>query len=131
MSPFVKDNVLPFLINEPNKKTSVQISHEIEELLNKYTDITFWAQFPKVEWLLQFGFNKEEAKQIYTEYADWDFQLFKGLWKELPEKCRVKCHDITPLISKLSNNSLPQNTQLHHALADAKWNYEVWRIINK
>lgn len=131
MSPFVKDNVLPFLIKEPNKKTRSQISNDIEELLNKYLELKFWAQFPTIDWLTKFGFGEDDAKEIFTKYADWDFQLFKRLWNVLPEKFNVKCSNLTTLINEIPQNSLPINNQQHHALADAKWNYEVWKIYNK
>ena len=128
MSPFVKDNVLPYLIKEPERKSSTQISHDIEKLLEDYSNLQFWAQFPKKDWLLNFGFNEKEVESIYTKYANWDFQLFKKLWEILPQKFDVKCNNITTLIARLPKESFPKNNQLHHALADAKWNYEVWHL---
>ena len=84
LSSFVQDKVLPYLDPPEKRKPRNMISQEIEALFQNEKDITIWAIFPTLEQLDSFCYNKFSSIELFEKYADWDFQLLKGLWKRLP-----------------------------------------------
>lgn len=131
ISDFVKENVLKYLDPESQRKTNIQITNDITELFKDYSSLVFWTQQPTIEWIKNFGHSNFEAQEIIEKYGDWDFQLFKKLWTNLPKKFDTECKNITPLLSRKPPEELPKNNLLHNALADAKWIFEVWKLENK
>jgi hypothetical protein len=128
LSSFVQQKVLPYLDPPEKRKSQNIISQEIEALFYKEKDLTFWAIFPTLEQLNSFSNNEYSSHELFEKYADWDFQLFQRLWKNLPSKFQLKCKNLTTILEKLPKKLLPENKSAHNALSDAMWNYEVWKI---
>lgn len=130
VSDFVKKNVLKYLDPPATRKSRDKISKEIDNLLRDHDQLEFWSVFPTTQLLEKLVPPDMNTNDILVEYGDWDFQLFKELWKELPAKFNTKCNNLTPIIKQLPQDILPNNTDVHSAISDAKWNYEIWNLSN-
>lgn len=132
VSEFVKEKVIPYLPKETDRKSRELISKEVENLLGDKEDLVFWAVFPTKKQLLNYGLTEEKSEGLYNKFADYDFQLFKGLWngKYLPLSIPEKCNDLSPLIAEIPKENLPENTKSHDPLSDAYWDLEVWKKYN-
>lgn len=75
-----------------------------------------------------------DKPEFWAYYADYDWvalcQLF-GTMMDLPEGWPMYCRDIKQWCDQLGNPKLPdQQSQEHHALADARWNRQAWEFLN-
>lgn len=95
--------------------------------------------------------------EFYAYYADYDWVLFCSLYGrmiDLPETYPMYCKDLKQMLDDkaekmsgalmgLNNNDFkekinkikefdnyPKQTSEHNALADAKWNYELYKFLN-
>jgi len=71
--------------------------------------------------------------EFWAYYADYDWvalcQLF-GRMIDLPPAWPMYCRDIKQEADRLGNPKLPeQGKGEHHALSDARWNYEAWEFL--
>jgi hypothetical protein len=71
--------------------------------------------------------------EFWGYYADYDWvvlcQLF-GTMIDLPKGWPMYCRDIKQLADDMGNPPLPeQGKGEHHALADARWNKQVWEFL--
>ena len=74
-----------------------------------------------------------ERSQFWGYYADYDWvvfcQLF-GTMMDLPKGWPMYCCDLKQLCDSIGNPPLPkQNSTEHNALADARWNKEVYDFL--
>jgi hypothetical protein len=71
--------------------------------------------------------------EFWGYYADYDWVVFCQLFGrmiDLPKGFPMYCNDIKQLAMSLGNPKLPeQSTTEHHALADARWNKEVYDFL--
>ena len=72
-----------------------------------------------------------ERPEFWAYYADYDWvavcQLY-GTMMDLPKTWPMFCMDLKQLAVHLGDPRLPQQESIeHHALADARWNRDVWR----
>jgi hypothetical protein len=125
-SQFVKENVLPQIKNEKSKSRSV-IANELTTFVRDYDKVQFWAVFPTIDQINFLNDSTESNQEIYNKYKDYDFQLMMDLWKSPPLNIIRACNDLAPLINKYKNE-LPNNNAEHQALADAEWNFRLWRM---
>lgn len=75
-----------------------------------------------------------EKPEIWAYYADYDWvalcQLF-GTMMDLPKGWPMYCRDVKQLCDSVGNPQLPkQESQEHHALADAVWTKRAWDFLN-
>lgn len=106
-SPWVKENVLPFLKGPVLHRESIARS------------------------LIHFAGEKPE---FWAYYADYDWvalcQLY-GTMMDLPKGWPMYCRDIKQWCDMLGNPTLPkQGKSEHHALADALWNRSAWEFLS-
>lgn len=113
-SPWVRDNVLPFLnygnviTTEPIQRA--RIAHEIVQLVGEKPE--FWAYYADYDWVVL-------------------CQLF-GTMMDLPKGWPMYCRDIKQLCDHLGNPQLPKQIGgTHNALEDAKWCREAWSFLNQ
>lgn len=71
--------------------------------------------------------------EFWGYYADYDWvvfcQLF-GTMMDLPKGWPMYCRDLKQWCDMLGNPKLPAQTSTeHNALADARWNVEVWKFL--
>src|SRR5690606_37315943 len=75
-----------------------------------------------------------ESPEFWAYYADYDWvvlcQLF-GRMIDLPKGWPMYCRDLKQWCDELGNPQLPKQASTeHNALADARWNMEVWDFLN-
>lgn len=105
-SDWVRENVLPHLIGLAVPRTT--IASEIVRFAGDKPE--FWAYYADYDWVALY--------QLY------------GTMMQLPNGWPKYCRDIKQLADSLGNIRLPkQDTGEHYALADAKWNWESWRLL--
>lgn len=72
------------------------------------------------------AFIGDDKPEFWGYYADYDWVVFCWLFGsmvDLPKGWPMYCRDIKQWADQLGNPKLPeQETDEHHALADAKWN---------
>jgi 3'-5' exoribonuclease-like protein len=72
--------------------------------------------------------------EFWGYYADYDWVVFCQLFGtmiNLPKGWPMYCRDLKQWCDMLGNPRLPKQTsQEHNALADARWNKEVWDFLN-
>jgi hypothetical protein len=76
-----------------------------------------------------------QSPEFWGYYADYDWvvlcQLY-GRMIDLPESWPMFCMDIKQLAVSLGNPTLPkQESTEHHALADARWNRDVYNFLTR
>lgn len=73
--------------------------------------------------------------EFWGYYADYDWVVFCWLFGsmiDLPKGWPMYCRDIKQLADSLGNPTLPEQTSTeHHALADARWNFEAWKFLKE
>jgi hypothetical protein len=85
--------------------------------------------------LLQFVQQGGDTPQWWAYYADYDWvalcQLF-GRMVDLPQDWPKFCMDLKQEAVRLGNPPLPRQGETeHHALADARWNAEVYAHLER
>jgi DNA polymerase III epsilon subunit-like protein len=79
------------------------------------------------------GFVGDDTPEFWAYYADYDWVIFCSLFGcmiDLPEHFLKYCMDLKQWAVQLGNPELPKqmNTE-HNALADARWNREVYAFL--
>jgi hypothetical protein len=79
--------------------------------------------------------DKHGKPEFWGYYADYDWvvlcQLF-GAMMDLPKGWPMYCRDIKQECDRLGNPKLPdQGKDEHHALADARWNWQAWQFLQE
>ena len=124
-------------------KTNEQITKEIKEFIYKKEDILYNHQDCKIN-------NIGEVKsniQLYAYYADYDWVAFCWLFgkmNDLPKGFPMYCTDLKQTLDSKEWHyrgvdydheglkrvpDYPTQNNNHNALADAKWNYELYKFI--
>lgn len=83
--------------------------------------------------LLDYVAEAGESPEFWGYYADYDWvavaQLF-GTMMDLPADWPMFCMDLKQEAVRLGNPTLPeQSSAEHHALADARWNQQVYDFL--
>lgn len=76
--------------------------------------------------------------EFYGYYADYDWVLFCSLFGrmiDLPKGFPMYCRDLKQILDEKGihlkeHSNYPKQTSEHDALADAKWNYELYKFLN-
>ncbi len=115
-------------------KNNSEIAGEIvrfihQPIINKYDDgFVFYDQVVSNAFVL----NKEPYHEFYGYYADYDWVLFCSLFgtmMDLPLGFSMYCRDLKQMLdfSGRDKNDVPKQENEHNALADAKWNLELYK----
>lgn len=109
-SDWVKEHVFPQLEPENERKSLLTIQTEMVEFIG-YQIPEIWAYYASFDWVA----------------VMW---LYGGM-KQLPVNFPLYCRELKQEIDRLKfpRESLPKNPQGHHALADARWNYKVHKLL--
>lgn len=70
-------------------------------------------------------FIGDDKPEFWGYYADYDWVVFCWLFGrmiDLPEHFPMYCNDIKQLCNSLGDPALPDTSNEHHALDDARWN---------
>lgn len=129
------------LINKYGK-TNKQIAEEVYEFCSndyhKGNNLTFSQ---RKEYPLYDKFKPE----VYGYYSDYDWVVFCWLFGkmiDLPKGFPMYCKDLKQELSRKQceikgdaveldrRRDYPKQTNEHHALADARWNYELYKFLN-
>jgi len=106
-SEWVKDNVLRYVADTP-PISKEQIKNDI------------------------LAFVGEDTPEFWAYYADYDHvalcQLF-GTMMDLPKHFPMFTRDIRQLMDK-SDVDLPEQKDVHHALADARWTRDAYQALS-
>ena len=77
----------------------------------------------------------DDKPVFWGYYADYDWVVFAqlfGTMMDLPKGWPMYCRDLKQWCDELGNPDLPkQRSTEHNALADAKWNAEVYDFLRK
>ena len=127
-------------------KTNKQIAKEIQHFVANRP-----IEANKEQWILDYD-TKDVS--FYGYYCDYDWVVFCWLFGkmiDLPKGFPMYCNDLQQesdriynikkeeyikgggrnFISKISNHlDYPKQTNEHNALADARWNYELYKFLN-
>jgi hypothetical protein len=114
-SPWVLENVVPHLIEDDNvwknRKTIKQ-------------DILIFMDIEK--------YGKPELWGYYSAYDHVVFCQLFGTMMDLPEGYPRYTRDLKQWCDQLGNPRLPSpESGRHHALDDARWNRDIWQILNE
>ena len=108
---WLQDNVMPHLGKVP-KQSLEEIGRGILEFVGEDERPEFWAYHADYDWVV--------FCQIFGRMID------------LPDGFPKFCRDIKQLASDLGNPQLPkQESDEHHALADARWNKRAHEFLVK
>jgi hypothetical protein len=106
-NPWVQDNVLPLLPPQEERRSKLMIRQRLLEFVDADPKPEFWAYYADYDWVVM-------------------CQLF-GRMIDLPKRWPMFCLDLKQLQHSLGNPNLPaQQSAEHHALADARWNQQVY-----
>lgn len=128
-SEFVQETVLPKLPAKPDRKPPSMVKKEIYDFIDTKQGVDgFWCLYPTEEELHQWGFNEDETGEAMNTYGDIDLQFVQQLLGDMyANSWPDSGSNLVPLVKKLEQtNQLPDNDQVHNALADAQWNRLVW-----
>lgn len=150
---WVKDNVIRKIFEEACNhpaglygfekefiKSNTQIANEIRSFFGCWRDQLFW--------------RAPNGIQVYGYYSDYDWVLFCSLFGrmiDLPKGFPIYCRDLKQSLDekslKYSEQSIPfqsqeeclknlknrkdypKQTNEHNALADARWNHELYKFL--
>lgn len=76
--------------------------------------------------------DNDNKPLFYGWYADYDWVVFCQLFGKmihLPPNFPRYCRDVKQISDMLANPRLPQNTDEHNALEDAKWTMKVYNYL--
>jgi hypothetical protein len=91
-------------------------------------------------WQDQHFYRAPEGIEVYAHYADYDWVLFCALFgkmMDLPKGFPMYCRDLKQMIDESGltkewkEKNCPDPTDEHNALADAKWNMNLFNAINR
>lgn len=135
-------NNLKYLIKKYGK-TNKQIAEEIKDFcLDKFIGIEYDLA-KKIEYID--GKPSKSLPQFYAYYADYDWVAFCWLFGrmiDLPGGFPMYCIDLKQELSRKQSEikgdavelyrrkDYPKQTNEHNALADAKWNKELYEFLN-
>jgi hypothetical protein len=88
--------------------------------------------------------GKPDDVEFYAYYADYDWVVFCWLFgkmKDLPKGFPYYCRDLQQELDRLEDkyanqlmdiprDNYPKQTNEHNALADARWNFELYKFLN-
>lgn len=138
-SSFTKWN-LKFMINRYGK-TQVEIAEEIKDYLftcfvdanSKIPEYEFYGYYADYDWVV-FCWLFGKMKDLPTGFP----MYCKDLKQLLDEKISVFCKNeirstsFTSALSRIKKmDNYPKQSNEHSAICDAKWNYELYKFINK
>lgn len=115
---WVRANVLPQLPSKENPawRSRQQIRQDISNFV-----------------LIGKGITEDCKPQFWGYYCDYDWVVFCQLFGkmiDLPKSYPMYCRDLKQWCDDLGNPELPELAAgEHHALADALWNFEVWKFL--
>ena len=126
VNPWVKKNVVPRLrgashCHRPGGRAVADITLPETKIRN---------------WVQEF-IGKDKAPVIWAYYADYDWVLFCqlfGAMVNLPKNFPMLCMDLQQWWIHLGcpeEMKPPKPTDAHHALADARWNEEFFKNMDK
>lgn len=87
--------------------------------------------------ILRFIMDGDEKPSFWGYFADYDWVVFAqlfGVMVDMPHGWPKFCLDLKQVWRMLGGSTvkLPQDPdEEHHALADARWNFEVWKVLNE
>ena len=119
-NPWVKENVLPLLGPEEERKSKETIRDEVLAFIQApgghrlriYPE--FWAYFADYDWVV----------------FCWLFGAMADLPQHFPKYCRDLQQEADRLGLKASQRP-PKPNKEHNALADARWNMELWEVLEQ
>ena len=127
---WVKENVFPHLWSRS--------TDEVRATANKWSrdggtgGLLYYSDIAKD--LRRWINEGKDTPEFWAYYADYDWvalcQLY-GAMVDLPEGWPMFCLDLKQWCYQLGDPRLPEQTSTeHHALADARWNFEVYKFLN-
>lgn len=108
----------------------------IAQDLIDYFDIPptkIWSSSPDVPWVMSLGFSEEVARQVVSQYSDYDLKLIQNLMgpcylNHWPKQIT----NIDPLKERLARlDQLPANPNQHDSSADAEFAFEIWKRVQR
>ena len=72
--------------------------------------------------------------EFYGYYADYDHVVLSWLFGkmiDLPSGFPMYTKDLKQMLDVFPNTEKPKQTNSHNALADAKWNFELYKVLEK
>ena len=120
VSPFVREHVLPLLDRAHQRLPRTELAKAVADFVGP--NPTFWAWCPSVPDIRAFA-GPERAARLHRQFADWDYQLLRGLFDVVPAGWPTTCEDLHALANGVE---LPHNPNPHDPLSDAHWGRAVW-----
>lgn len=114
LNPWLKENVVPHLKGGSVRKPRGQIASDILNLIAADIKPQFWGYFVAHDWVLLCG--------LYGGLLNMPLILPGFAW------------DLKAELVRAGFNGAPacrREGPAHHALFDAKWNFAVWRELNR
>lgn len=132
VSLFVEQNIIPYLPYISERKSRQVVSEELFEFISAEPEPPgqIWCLFPTEDELKEWGFKEGEIPNVIEKYGDIDLQLLEDLLGfRYPADWPGTGSNLVPIMNKLKEKErVPDNEQIHNALADARWNKKVWEV---
>jgi hypothetical protein len=129
---WVKQNVLAKLPERHVNLSDPSISPRIKN------DSTRWMGERWIREQIVKFIGDDDEPEFYAYFADYDWVVFCRLFGrmiDLPKTFPMWCRDLKQMMwergldSDWKDEHVPQNGNEHDALADAKWNFELYKKI--
>ena len=154
---WLRDNVCKNIFNNSiyHNYTEINTLNELKNLVCHFGKSNKQIAKEVIEFTCESNINKGRKPEFYGYYADYDWVVFCWLFGrmiDLPEGFPMYCIDLKQELDnkadrlRLPNTELskeqmietikstanyPKQTNEHNALSDARWNYELYKFLNK
>jgi hypothetical protein len=121
-SPFVREHVLPHLRRAHVRAPRAKLACTVPQFVGSEPE--FWAWQPSLDDLTHLA-TPADALRLHSRYKDWDYQLLRGLFDDVPASWPSACADLHALADR-TGVALPDNPHPHDPLCDAEWGRLLW-----
>jgi len=138
---WVKENVITPLYTQRvhgDARNHLSVSNFHKTLGNTVENISYQIKCFFDCWRDQHFWRAPEGIEVYGYFSDYDWVLFCSLFGrmiDLPKGFPMYCVDLKQTLDEKGlhlkkHPDYPKQTSEHNALADARWNYELYRFLN-
>lgn len=102
-SEFIRHHVLLLIPETEPRLSRPVLKQQVEESCEGTTE--FWAWFPTPSGLVNLGDPVEGLSHLYSQVADWDYQLLCDLVAPRPATWPLRCNDLHALAQESASSA--------------------------
>ena len=152
---WIRENVCKNIFNNSiyHNYTEINTFNELKNLVYHLGKPNKQIAKEVIEFTCESSINKGRKPEFYGYYADYDWVVFCWLFGrmiDLPEGFPMYCIDLKQELDRIQETKFgtslfeghltndikklpnyPKQTNEHNALSDARWNYELYKFLNR